>query len=199
MVRHIRGTVGIGHFDDSEFLETYFTKSIIPGSKHEYALINLSESFHDIRFDNIPQPNYFYLEGEWLEDWKEIMMRAIEDRGWNWYSPELNPWEPWDWGLHKQDKCNTILKVVDLGKLSPREFIDLYNEIRGWNNQEGKKFLRVVLIEPKYDPIKKGGSTWGRYSEVERLMLEEMKSANIPGVKILYIQEGEDITTILNP
>ena len=67
VTKYIHEDLGIDTFDDSLFLDVYFTKSIIPKSTSEYIAIQIRESKHNPRFDIIDVPENIYLPDSGLK------------------------------------------------------------------------------------------------------------------------------------
>lgn len=181
VVRHIRTYSGITHFDDSEFLEVYFTKSIIPGARHEYALINLSESNHNPRFDYIPSPKKFYIGGEMGEGWREEIMGELEKKGKEWYVPELDLWSPERWSMEREKGCNTELYIFDLGKWEERK--EEFRSILG-------KLREFSLLKPHDRFLYVGWEGTLGIGGEERWLGEEIQKSlelNVPGLVVKYL------------
>lgn len=188
VVRYIRSYSGITHFDDSEFLEVYFTKSIIPGAKHEYALINLVESSHNPRFDYIPTPEKFYLGG-WLGDrWKEEIIQELEAKGKGWYAPELNLSSGCEeeWGIEQEKKCNTYLEIFDFGNLEERK-------------EDLRRIMNLVHRFEHTRPVDKflyigftGTMIGGEYRYLEE-EISRLGTLGIPGLVVKYISEPKEL------
>lgn len=114
---YIHDDLGISSFDDSLFLDVYFTKSIIPRGTSEYIAVQIRESKHNPRFDIIDVPECIYLPEESL---KKDFKKRIKESGLSvkFYSkPE------------EKDKCNTEIEYIspitnletignDLGRLT---------------------------------------------------------------------------------
>lgn len=60
LTKYIHEDLGIETFDDSLFLDVYFTKSIIPKASNEYIAVHIKESTHNIRFDILEKPEKIY-------------------------------------------------------------------------------------------------------------------------------------------
>lgn len=97
ITRFIKNDVGISRFDDSLFASSHFYKSIIPKSKHEYACIKITESKSNLRFDQIDQPDKFYLGSEDIE-WKKEIKKELKSR-------KLKSYEK----PEEEEKCNSHL------------------------------------------------------------------------------------------
>lgn len=181
VVRHIRSYSGITHFDDSEFLEVYFTKSIIPGARHEYALINLSESNHNPRFDYIPSPTKFYIGGRMGEAWREQMIEELEKKGKEWYVPELDLWSPERWSLEREKGCNTELYIFDLGEWEERK-----EELRSIL----KKLREFTLLKPHDRFLYVGWRGILGFGGEEKWLGDEIQESvrlDIPGLVVKYL------------
>lgn len=184
VVRFMRGSAGISHFDDSEFLEIYFTKSIIPGAKHEYAMINFRESFHNVRFDYIPEPTKFYLGGELGVKWKEEIIDELEQRNKKWYTPELNLWNSEEWSIEEARNCNTYLEIFDLGEWKEKstKLRELIARIRKFETlKEQDKFLYIGFL--------------GELPEDKWIQedIKELLSMSYPNLKVKLIQSPIEI------
>lgn len=116
LVKFIKNDLGISHFDDSEFLELRLIKSIIPNAQNEYALIQLKESKHDVRFDHVDEPKKFYLSGPIFPlevyNWKEEIIPYIINKNLDFYDPVMNFLDIEKRSIEKYDKCNVILYVL---------------------------------------------------------------------------------------
>lgn len=186
VVRYIRSYSGITHFDDSEFLEVYFTKSIIPGAKHEYALINLVESDHNVRFDYIPEPKRFYLGGRLGDRWKEDIVKELEAKGKEWYAPELNLQDSKLWGIEEEKKCNTYIEIFDLSELEERKE-DLRRLI--------SRIKRFEILRPT-DKFLYIGFTGLLGFDGDRWLMEEIEELGkieCPGLVVKYITEPKEL------
>jgi len=72
LTKYIHEDLGIDTFDDSLFLDVYFTKSIIPKANSEYIAIQIKESTHNVRFDVIEEPEKIYCqEDEYIKQLKK--------------------------------------------------------------------------------------------------------------------------------
>lgn len=184
VVRYIRSYSGITHFDDSEFLEVYFTKSIIPGAKHEYAMISLTESFHNIRFDYIPEPTKFYLGGNLGVKWKEEVIDELEQRNKKWYTPELNLWNSAEWSIEEARNCNTYLEIFDLREWREKstKLRELIAKIRKFETlKEQDKFLYIGFLGELPE------DTWIQED------IKELLSMSYPNLKVKLIQSPKEI------
>lgn len=105
---YIHDDLGISSFDDSLFLDVYFTKSIIPKGTSEYIAVQIRESKHNPRFDIIDVPECIYLPEESL---KKGFKKRMKDAGLSvkFYSkPE------------EKEKCNTEIEYLQpdsIGKI----------------------------------------------------------------------------------
>lgn len=113
LVKFIKNDLGITHFDDSEFLEVRLIKSIIPNAKNEYALIQLKESRHDVRFDHVDTPKKIYLAGPSFPtgdfNWKSEILPYILSNNLTYYDPSINFLDSDTRSIEKYHNCNVIL------------------------------------------------------------------------------------------
>lgn len=98
---YIHDDLGITGFDDSLFLDVYFTKSIIPKSSSEYIAVQIRESKHNPRFDIIDVPENIYLpEDELKKDFKKFAKN--EGMEVKFYSK-----------IEEKEKCNTEIEFLN--------------------------------------------------------------------------------------
>lgn len=97
ITKYIKEDLGVEKFDDSLFTSVHFYKSIIPKSKHEYACIKITESKSNLRFDQIDQPDKFYLGSGDIE-WKKEIKKELKSR-------KLKSYEK----PEEEEKCNSHL------------------------------------------------------------------------------------------
>lgn len=117
--RFIKYDLGIDNYDDSKHVEISAVKSIIPKSKHEYALIYLTESKFNVRFDQIETPENFYLGPE-KEEWKKEIKKELKARKLKCSEKE-----------EEKEKCNTRLKILtpDKKQTITLEVANIINEV----------------------------------------------------------------------
>ena len=114
---YIHGDLGISSFDDSLFLDVYFTKSIIPKSTSEYIAVQIRESKHNPRFDIIDVPENIYLpDPELKKGFKKISKEECMEV--KFYSK-----------IEEKEKCNTEI-----------EFLNPENNL----NTLGEDFVRIT-------------------------------------------------------
>ena len=98
---YIHGDLGISSFDDSLFLDVYFTKSIIPKSTSEYIAVQIRESKHNPRFDIIDVPENIYLpDPELKKGFKKISKEECMEV--KFYSK-----------IEEKEKCNTEIEFLN--------------------------------------------------------------------------------------
>lgn len=116
LTRFIKDELGVENYDDSKHTEIYAVKSVIPKSKHEYALISLSESKCNLRFDEIEEPERFFLGGTCAETkWREELIPELTKRGYTYFNPVVPDWTPECKeieDIEKSEKCNTHLYIL---------------------------------------------------------------------------------------
>lgn len=117
--RFIKYDLGVDNYDDSKHVEISAVKSIIPKSKHEYALIYLTESKFNVRFDQIETPEKFYLGLE-KEEWKKEIKKELKARKLKCSEKEED-----------KNKCNTRLKILtpDKKQTITLEVANIINEV----------------------------------------------------------------------
>lgn len=117
--RFIKYDLGVDNYDDSKHVEISAVKSIIPKSKHEYALIYLTESKFNVRFDQIETPEKFYLGPE-KEEWKKEIKKELKVRKLKCSEKEED-----------KIKCNTRLKILtpDKKQTITLEVANIINEV----------------------------------------------------------------------
>ena len=100
VTKYIHDDLGISSFDDSLFLDVYFTKSIIPKSSSEYIAIQIRESKHNPRFDIIDVPENIYLPDP---DLKKGFKKLAKEEGLEvkFYSK-----------VEEKEKCNTEIEYL---------------------------------------------------------------------------------------
>lgn len=100
ITKYIHDDLGISSFDDSLFLDVYFTKSIIPKSSSEYIAIQIRESKHNPRFDIIDVPENIYLPDP---DLKKGFKKLAKEEGLEvkFYSK-----------VEEKEKCNTEIEYL---------------------------------------------------------------------------------------
>lgn len=176
LVKFIRNDVGVKHFDDSEFLEVNLVKSIIPNAQNEYALIQLKESKHNIRFDQIAKPERIFLAGPLFPvgdfNWKEEIKPYIVSQGLELYDPSSNILDPETRELEKYKKCNTIFYTIypgiinDMPTVESQIMLDfkyvlennsdffsvgILGELEDWESEEEEDLINELLeIKQKY-------------------------------------------------
>lgn len=98
--RFVKYDLGIDNYDDSKHVEISAVKSIIPKSKHEYALIYLTESKFNVRFDQIDKPEKFWVGSE-LDEYKKEIKKELKAR-------KLKMIDK----LEEKDRCNSLLYIL---------------------------------------------------------------------------------------
>lgn len=98
--RFVKYDLGIDNYDDSKHVEISAVKSIIPKSKHEYALIYLTESKFNVRFDQIDKPEKFWVGTE-LDEYKKEIKKELKAR-------KLKMIDK----LEEKDRCNSLLYIL---------------------------------------------------------------------------------------
>lgn len=78
LTKYIHEDLGVETFDDSLFLDVYFTKSIIPGASSEYIAVHVKESTHSVRFDILDEPKKVYCSDP---DSVKIIKKKSKDLG----------------------------------------------------------------------------------------------------------------------
>lgn len=119
VTKYIHDDLGISSFDDSLFLDVYFTKSIIPKSSSEYIAIQIRESKHNPRFDIIDVPENIYLPDSGLK------------KGFRKYAKDNSLAVKFYSDAKDREKCNTEIEY-----LSP--------EITGGYINLGSSFARIT-------------------------------------------------------
>ena len=100
ITKYIHDDLGISSFDDSLFLDVYFTKSIIPKSSSEYVAVQIRESKHNLRFDVIDVPENIYLsDSDLKKDFKKIAKENCMEV--KFYSK-----------IEEKEKCNTEIEFL---------------------------------------------------------------------------------------
>ena len=100
ITKYVHDDLGITSFDDSLFLDVYFTKSIIPKSSSEYIAVQIRESKHNPRFDIIDVPENIYLPNPDLKKGFEKIAK-IEKMEVKFYSK-----------TKEREKCNTEIEFL---------------------------------------------------------------------------------------
>ena len=119
ITKYIHDDLGISSFDDSLFLDVYFTKSIIPKSSSEYIAVQIKESKHNPRFDIIDVPENIYLPNpELKKGFNEIIKEENLNLKVKFYSK-----------AKEKEKCNTEI-----------EFLSSENNL----NTLGEDFARIT-------------------------------------------------------
>lgn len=117
ITKYIHDDLGISSFDDSLFLDVYFTKSIIPKSSSEYVAVQIRESKHNLRFDVIDVPENIYLpDPDLKKGFKKIAKEECMEV--KFYSK-----------VEEKEKCNTEI-----------EFLNPENNL----NTLGEDFVRIT-------------------------------------------------------
>lgn len=111
ITKYIHDDLGISSFDDSLFLDVYFTKSIIPKSSSEYVAVQIRESKHNLRFDVIDVPENIYLPDP---DLKKGFKKIAKEE-----SMEVKFYSK----IEEKEKCNTEIEF-----LSPENNLDTLGE-----------------------------------------------------------------------
>lgn len=192
LVKFIKKDLGIDHFDDSEFLELRLIKSIIPNAKNEYALIQLRESKHDIRFDHIYTPERIYLSGPLFpieSDWKKEISPYLISNGLTFYDPALNFLDPEIKSVEKYDKCNTVLYTLFPGifEQEPEICSHIIEDIDFASNKEDR-FLLVGILGNEEDWCREDHSKLNILFDLVKKQYQDCSR-----IKVKFISKPEEI------
>lgn len=179
ITKYIHDDLGITSFDDSLFLDVYFTKSIIPKSSNEYIAVQIRESKHNPRFDIIDVPENIYLPDPGLK------------KGFRKYAKDNSLSVKFYSDTKDKEKCNSEIEYLSpknrkegLGRSFAR-VSEHINYIKSCEN----RFYWLGILGNEED--------WGQeiYNEILDPWVEEV--VNIIGdcsrIKIRYISQPEDI------
>jgi hypothetical protein len=160
--RFVKEDLGIDTYDDRLHVEVSCVKSIIPKSDEEIALIYLTESHFDTRFDHIEKPEKVFLGGTCVgDDWRETLMPELKKRKIKYFNPVVKNWTPECQTKEEEEKLdsNTHLYIITpamKGVYSIAEIIDsAYRHVQrgfcyvgimseGWDEGQ-KKSLDAVI------------------------------------------------------
>lgn len=192
LVKFIKNDLGISHFDDSEFLEVHLIKSIIPNAKNEYALIQLKESRHDIRFDHVDTPEKIFLAGPVFPinyDWKLEIVPHILTNNLTFYDPVSNLLDIDRRSIEKYKDCNVILYMFypQIFEQMPDICSQIILDIDFILDYGNHSFLWVgILGEPE---------TWGSNENQIKNIYDYISNAakNCSRLKVKYINSPKDI------
>lgn len=116
ITRYIKEDLGVDRFDDSLFTSVHFYKSVIPKAEKEYCCIQIVESTDNLRFDEIEEPERFFLGGTCAETkWREELIPELTKRGYTYFNPVVPDWTPECKeieDIEKSEKCNTHLYIL---------------------------------------------------------------------------------------
>lgn len=174
--RFIKYDLGVDNYDDSKHVEISAVKSIIPKSKHEYALIYLTESKFNVRFDQIETPEKFYLGPE-KEEWKKEIKKELKARKLKCSEKEED-----------KNKCNTRLKILtpDKKQTITLEVANIINEVWECITSEIGFVYFGVLDSSEWTPEEK--------DQLEKTieLIKSISSGN-SRIKIGFITEPKNI------
>ena len=193
LVKFIKNDLGISHFDDSEFLELRLVKSIIPNAHNEYALIQLKESKHDVRFDHIDEPEKIYLAGPIfpteIYNWKEEIVPYLIARKLDFYDPIANFLDIEKRSIEKYDKCNVILYMLypSIFDQAPSIISDILYDIELAMENGNHSFVWVGIMGNLED--------WGLFKHQIEFIYNyiEERSSDCSRLRVKFISNPEEI------
>lgn len=193
LVKFVKNDLGVSHFDDSEFLEIRLIKSIIPNAKNEYALIQLKESRHDIRFDHIDVPERVYLAGPIFPDdgfnWKTEIIPYILLNNLTCYDPSTNLLDSNARSIEKYYNSNVILYMFypNIFEQMPDICSRVMKDVEFILNRGNHSFLWIGILGES--------NIWGEYED-QIIRLYNYVNAHIDDcsrIRIKYIEKPEEI------
>ncbi len=180
-VKFVNKSLGIEKFDDSQILEIQMTKSIIPNASAEYIGLQITESYHNVRFDEIEKPERIYLRApEYLKPIKKFLKTPeMKEKKLKLFS-EVDE-------ESKLEKCNTNIYVITPETEYPvTELTRLLFQVKDCI-EIGRGLIWVALI----------GDTWDDniHNEISRQieLREELEGPGKDHVKVEFVNKLEDI------
>ena len=175
ITKYIHDDLGISSFDDSLFLDVYFTKSIIPKSSSEYIAIQIRESKHNPRFDIIDVPENIYV----LDSGLKSKFRK--------YAKENSLAVKFYSDVKDKDKCNTEIEYIHPGDNIGDLFAKIPEHISYIKSSENKFYWIGILG----DSEAWGTDIWSILNSWVSRLIEIIGDCS--RVRIRFITKEEDI------
>ena len=175
VTKYIHDDLGISNFDDSLFLDVYFTKSIIPKSSSEYIAIQIRESKHNPRFDIIDVPENIYLPNPELK------------KGFKKYAKDNSLAIKFYSDIKDKEKCNTEIEYIrpgdDIGKI----FASITEHILYIKSSENKFYwLGILGDSDSWSP-----EIWNIIESWSSRLIEIIGDCS--RIRVRYLSKEEDI------
>ena len=175
ITKYIHDDLGISSFDDSLFLDVYFTKSIIPKSSSEYIAIQIRESKHNPRFDIIDVPENIYV----LDSGLKSKFRK--------YAKENSLAVKFYSDAKDKEKCNTEIEYIRPGDNIGDLFAKIPEHISYIKSSENKFYWIGILG----DSEAWGTDIWSILNSWVARLIEIIGDCS--RVRVRFITKEEDI------